>query len=296
LLLRMVAEEPYQELRTNRNKLLISKNEQQKLWSSTVGIAGLSVGAGIALGLVYSGISKTIKIADLDTISTSNLNRLQASVKDVSKSKVDLAAQRIYEISPYSNVRTFPGGINGKNIDQFFVGDYPLNVVFDEIDDFKIKVKLRLKAKEIKIPLIMLTSLGDGVLIDIERYDIDVKTKPFLGFADKAVESIKNNKEITPDDIKRYSVQLVEPKYVPTRALESLIAMNKTLVGRPQLYSTVAINGGLAAYLSRQILLGKELKSGRYFLNLEDAFDFQSFELANTPKRQDLLNKLIGQQ
>ncbi|MEK7507530.1 MAG: hypothetical protein AAB602_00385, partial [Patescibacteria group bacterium] len=57
----------HQELRTARNKNIITAAEQKKFYDFTVGIGGLSVGSHVALTLVMMGGAKKIKLADPDT-------------------------------------------------------------------------------------------------------------------------------------------------------------------------------------------------------------------------------------
>lgn len=71
---------------------------------------------------------------------------------------------------------------------------------------------------------------------------------------------------------------MVGKENIPTRALQSVREINKTLVGRPQLSSTVAISGALASYLSRRIILGKKLPSGRKRISLNEIFELDSFK------------------
>lgn len=291
-LIRCVNEEELFRLRTNRNQNLISTEEQLKLAGATIGIAGMSVGSGIAMALAYSGISKKIKIADYDNLDTSNLNRLRESLSNIGKPKVHLAAQHIYELDPFSEVEIFRDGITGSNIEKFFTQP-KLDLVIDEIDDFKMKVQLRLHAKKYGIPLIMFTSLGDNILVDIERFDLDQDMPIFHGILGKVSEEILASDEITPQDIQRYSVQLVGPQYIPTRALASVAQMGKTLVGRPQLFSTIVTDSGLAAYVVRQILLDNKPASGRYFVRFSELFNLPDTELTETKEREEILKRLI---
>lgn len=292
-LLRCVGPDELLMLRTNRNKQLIENEEQQKLSRSIVGIAGMSVGSGIAIGLAYSGISREIKIADHDEVDTSNLNRLRESLINVGKPKVDVAAQHIYELDPFAQVHIFDEGINMKNIDNFFASP-DLDVVVDEIDDFKMKIQLRLHAKKYGIPLIMFTNLGDNMLVDIERYDQDKEQRIFNGLLNNEQEkSILSNDEITEEDEKRYAVQLVGSDYIPTKALDSVTQIGKKLVGRPQLYSTVTVDGGFASYLIRSIILGKPVKSGRYFIKFAELFDVDDNEFSGADRRAAILEQLM---
>ncbi len=292
ILLHCVGPNELFELRTNRNKNLITSEEQTKLHNTVIGVAGMSVGAGIAIGAVYSGIAKNLKLADFDELETANLNRVRESLPNIGLAKVDLASQSIWELDPFSQIQTFPKGLNKDNIDEFF-NDPSLSIIIDEIDDFKMKVLLRIKAKQNKLPLLMFTSLGDNILVDIERYDLSPQPEIFNGAIGNVADNILKNEYISPEDIKRYAVQIVGVKYIPTRALETLIHIGKTLVGRPQLYSTIAVDSGLAAYLIRQILLGSDIKSDRYFIKFSELFKFDSNEFGGNGKRGVILKKLM---
>lgn len=279
-------------LRTNRNQNLITKDEQERLASSTVAVAGMSVGSGIALACVYSGISTTIKIADFDTLETANLNRLREGLPSVGQSKTALAAQHIYEIDPFADVQEL-SGVTSDNISAFFQNP-DTAVVVDEIDDFKMKIQLRLKAKSLHVPLLMFTSLGDNILVDIERYDLDPDQEIFNGTLGKLPDEIMQAGDISPEDTRRYAVRLVGQEYVPTKAMASLLEMGKTLVGRPQLYSTIAVDGGLAAYVIKNIVLGVPLNSGRYFIKFAELFGMSSDDLGDSPERRDAVRQLLG--
>lgn len=278
-------------LRTNRNRELITTEEQTVLRKAIVGIAGMSVGSGMAVALAYSGISRRIKIADHDVVDTSNLNRLRETLVSIGRPKVDLTAEHIYELDPFACVDIYSEGITADNIDRFFE-DPKLDMVIDEIDDFKMKVQLRLHAKKNRIPLLMLTSLGDNILVDIERYDQDPEAPIFHGMLGDLSEEILAKGVVSPEDIKRYSIQLVGQQYIPTRAIQSVFEMGKTLVGRPQLYSTIAVDGGLAAYVVRQILLNNMPKSGRFFIKFSELFNIQTDELASSVTRDELLRRM----
>lgn len=280
-------------LRTNRNQLLITKEEQQKLRHTVVGIAGMSVGAGMALSLTYSGTAQTIKLADFDELDTTNLNRLRETLGSVGQQKATLAAQHIYELDPFSDIKVFEGGLNDDNLEEFF-SEPRLDVVIDEIDDFKMKVKLRQKAKEQGIPVLMFSSLGDNILIDIERFDVDGDLPIFHGLLGSLADEITNNPNITPEDEKRYAVLIVGKEYVPTRALATLEEMGRTLVGRPQLYSTIAIDGGLAAYLVRKIIIDNKPNSGRYFVKFGQLFELDDDDLIESAERNNIIKRLLS--
>lgn len=293
-LLKTVGPEELFILRTNRNRELISIQEQKVLAGKVVGIAGMSVGSSIAMGLVFSGISREIKLADFDVLDISNLNRLRESLLSVGLPKAHIAAEHLYELDPFMNIHLFDDGLTSGNIARFFTSP-KTDLVVDEIDDFNQKLQLRLHAAKNKTPLLMLTSLGDNILVDVERYDTNAKQKIFNGvLSHQLEEKLRSQGRLTAEDEKVLAVQLVGAKYVPTKALKSVQKIGTELVGRPQLYSTVAVDGGLASYLIRQILLGKPIEAGRYFIKFSELFNFDDQEFGDNSERQSILESLMG--
>lgn len=265
----MLPEQYFYEIKTNRNQLLISKNEQQLLYDLTISVAGMSVGSSLVFGLIGSGIAKHMILADFDTYSNANLNRVQATVLDIGKNKALVTKQRALEMNPFLDIRIIDGPVTQQNVDQFFKNG-SVDLVFEEIDDFKMKVILRDTAKKHKKPLIMLTNLGDSVQADIERYDITLDYQPFHGTVSQAdLDSIRSLDTVSPDIMKKLSVQLVDVSLIPQKAMESLQQIGTTLVGRPQLYSTVALDGGIAPFLVRQLFIEKSTVAGRHSLRLQ---------------------------
>ncbi len=288
VLVHIVGEHELFLLRTNRNQNLITSSEQKALDNTCVGIFGLSVGNSIAVTLAYLGTAKSIKLTDMDKLETANLNRLKAGLHQVGEPKTSIAAAHIYEVNPYAELHLFEQGIDESNLEKFFSHPKP-NVVFDEIDDFPMKIKLRIKAKELRIPVIMLTSLGDNILIDIERYDLHSNTPLFNGLIGDTPEEILATPIGEREKIK-YAIDLVGSDNIPTRALESLFEINKTLVGRPQLASTIAVDGGIAAYLVRRLVLGHDVPSGRYKLSFEKALGLSTID--NEQQHHAVVKKL----
>lgn len=267
-LIHCLNENDYFLLRTNRNKLLITQEEQEKLNKACVGLVGLSIGSHFALSLTYSGIANSMKLAEFDAISTSNLNRIRAGIKDINVPKLDFISQEIYGLNPYADLSLFKNGLNDSNLGSFFNKGKKLNVIFEAIDDFEMKIKVRIEARKQRVPVIMLTNLGDNLLIDVERYDMDSKLILFNGLIGDTPEEILNSK-ITEEKKIKFAVNIVGKEHLSERIMETLLEINKTLVGRPQLFSTVSVGGGFAAYLARKLILEQGLKSGRYFVSFD---------------------------
>lgn len=271
-LVHMVTEDEYFELRTNRNRNLITLEEQRKLKNTTIAFAGLSIGSSTLEAIVYSGVGNKFVIADFDTLDTTNLNRIKANLLDVGNRKTDIAIKRALEIDPYVEFITYEDGLNDQNYEQFVDNDKP-NIIFEAIDSLKMKILLRKKAKEAGVPVVMFTNLGDGVMIDIERYDTNPETLVFNGkIPDEVIDSVLND-TITKENINKYVLQLVGMENIPQIAIESIQLIGKELVGRPQLASTVGISGNLGAYVARKIILGEKISSGRILTSFSNFID-----------------------
>jgi len=270
ILVHSVTEDKYFQLRTNRNKNLIDAKEQEKLYNLNVGVLGLSIGSSMSTSLAYSAIAGHMKLADFDTLSTSNLNRLKAKMSDVGRKKIEIAAEQIFEINPYQSLKLFENGVDKNSLENFLTEDPKPELIFEAIDDFETKIRLRMVARDLGIPVIMLTNLGDSLLIDVERYDKD-KTTPILnGMIDQSVVEEILSGSCSEADKNRFAVQVVGVENVPKRAMASLKEIGSSLVGRPQLMSTVTVGGGLASFLARKIALGEDLPSGRKIIKLDE--------------------------
>jgi len=271
-LVHMLGKEKYTLLRTNRNQNLITKEEQKKLLNFCVGIVGLSVGSNVAASLTYSGIANSIKLAEFDTLETTNLNRIRARVDQIGMRKIDITAQQLYEINPYAELSFFDQGIDKNTLARFVLQDPKPKLIFEIIDSFEMKIHLRTLARQEGIPVIMVTNLGDRVLMDVERYDLDKNIEFFNGRAGKVPQDMLERPDITSEDKHRYAVQLAGVEHIPQRALDSVNEIGKTLVGRPQLAGTVTIASGLSTYLTRKIVLNEELHSNSWLVDFDQIF------------------------
>jgi hypothetical protein len=255
-------------------------------------VAGLSFGNGIALSLVYGGASDTIKIADRDIFETTNLNRVKVGLPSVNEDKVGVTAHEIYEINPYAAVKTFNDGITEDNIDDFIGGDKPLNIVFDVVDDLSMKVRLRLAAKKAGIPVIMLTSLEDSVLVDVERFDLEPEAEIFHGLLGSVTDELLS-KDLSEPEKARYAMRIVGPDVVSYRNLLSLADIGTKLVSRPHLYGTVSIVCGLASYLLKRIALNEDMPSLRKHVKFNEVLGVLPNKDDTPEAREEILSKLM---
>lgn len=252
------------EVFTARNKPLIPDSEQQDFYKFNVGIVGLSVGQSTALTLVRTGGCKNIKIADPDTIEPSNLNRIHFGIPEIGQKKNEVVAKRILEINPYSNIQIFDDGVNENNINDFFLKGFKLNAIVDACDDFPTKILIREYARKNKIPLLMATDIGDGTLLDIERYDLNPDLEIFGG----RLKLIKKD-----DDFMSMALKIISPEYVPMALLESLSEIGSSIPTHPQLATSVFFSGVLLSYAIRRIANKKDIIDKRHYIEFEEYLD-----------------------
>src|ERR1700751_233290 len=90
------------EHRLTRNAGFISPGQQAKLAAATVAIEGLGgVGGRIAVELTRLGVG-SLRIADPDTFTVTNLNRQEGSAEStLGKSKAEVIASLCRDINPH---------------------------------------------------------------------------------------------------------------------------------------------------------------------------------------------------
>jgi hypothetical protein len=271
-LVRYPSVEEHRALRTSRNRDLITKDEQRTLYNSTLAVFGLSVGSKVVESLVESGIGGKIVIGDPDSIDPSNLNRLRGGLPSVGRKKVDHAAIQISELDPYIEQIHFKDGVTRQNL-QILEAIGP-DIVFDEVDDLSMKATLRKFGEKTHTPIVMATDLGDRSLIDVERYDQE-QPKLFNGRLKPLEVDLLSNGAMSAEESRKLTAKIVGMRHVTTRMIESVMQIGETLPGMPQLGTTAAIGGAHAAIVAREIILGRQMSSGRYVsspkknLNLE---------------------------
>ena len=259
----------HQELRTGRNRNLITTEEQQKYYESKISVLGMSVGSHVAAAIAMTGGSKNMKLADPDTYSGDNLNRVRTGFGDVGSNKAIIVSRKLHEIDPYANYSIYPDGLNENNLEEILSGS---DVIVEEMDNLYWKLKIRELAKARGVPVIMGTDNGDGIIVDIERFDLD-KNYPILhgSIGDLTAEKCKT---VNPKELPRVYAKVAGAELAVVKMLESVAEVGKTLYSWPQLGTAANLCGTVVAYLSRRIVLNSHnIKSGRYEVNLDSIFE-----------------------
>jgi tRNA threonylcarbamoyladenosine dehydratase len=262
-LVHVLDETLYQEVRLSRNYPLIKKSDQQKFFNLTIGIVGLSVGSSIIQTIVHSGGCNQIKLADFDTLSLSNLNRIRASVVNLGENKTHIAAKQIYEINPYARISLYEDGLNPANLKDFMLGNPKLDVVIDAADDLTAKQYLRLAAQSLRVPLVMTTDNGFESNTSILRFDKNKNAGGMRGMPEQSIDDIQKAYEshkplqLTEKQKLKLIAKLVGVKNISHEMQHgSMLRAKGQIAGWPQLAMTVFMGGSLAAYAVKLIAVG----------------------------------------
>ena len=79
-------------MRLDRNRNVITADEQSRLGELRIGVVGLSAGHVIAHTIAAQGLCGVLRLADFDHLELSNLNRVPATVFDIGLNKAEVAA------------------------------------------------------------------------------------------------------------------------------------------------------------------------------------------------------------
>jgi molybdopterin/thiamine biosynthesis adenylyltransferase/nitroreductase len=263
----VLPEHEFRELRSSRNRNKISTEEQERLRALRIGVVGLSVGSASAVALAMEQVGGELFLADFDRLSLSNMNRLRAGVHDIGVRKAHLTARIISELDPYVKVHPVVEGITDENMDAFLCpGGRPLDLLVEECDDLYVKVRIRERARALRIPVVMETS--DRGLLDVERFDLEPDRPIFHGLTgplDAAKLRGLDSYEKVP-----IVLRIIGERTVSPRLAASLVEVKSSLRTWPQLASAVSLGAAAVTDTARRIALGQLTASGRFFVDLEE--------------------------
>ena len=153
----------------SRAELLLGEEALEKLRSARVALFGIGgVGSFAAEALARGGVGH-ITLVDGDTVSITNINRqLIALHSTVGKEKTAVMAARIADISPETEVETYPVVYGAENRDLLDFSTY--DYVIDAIDTVTSKLILIEEAKKAGVPVI--SCMGTGNKFHPERFEV----------------------------------------------------------------------------------------------------------------------------
>ena len=154
--------------RFSRAKIIYGEG-LEALSSKRVAVFGIGgVGSFAAEALARSGVG-AIDIIDSDTVDITNINRqLYALSSTVGRYKVEVARERIVDISPECKVTAHRLFYGGETADLLPLGEY--DYIIDAIDSVTSKLLLIERAQAAGVPIIC--SMGTGNKTDPTRLEL----------------------------------------------------------------------------------------------------------------------------
>ena len=132
---------------------LLGEDNFNYIQDKVIAVFGLGGVGGTALEALARTGFKNFALIDFDKVDPSNLNRqILYTEKDIGRTKVDAARDRIHAINDFANISTFQMKAQDFDFNQ------KIDFIVDAIDDAEGKLFILNKAQELNIPSIM--SLG----------------------------------------------------------------------------------------------------------------------------------------
>lgn len=152
-----------------RTRLLLGEAGMQILRQAHIAVFGIGgVGGYVCEALARCGIG-ALDLIDSDTVSVSNLNRqILALHSTVGRDKVEVMRERIADIDPSVQVRTYKTFFTPENATDFDFSKY--TYVVDAIDTVSGKIALAECCHSANVPLI--SSMGAGNKLHPELFEI----------------------------------------------------------------------------------------------------------------------------
>ncbi len=153
----------------SRSAMLLGDTGMGNLKKSRIAVFGVGgVGGHAVEALIRSGVGK-IDVYDCDTVSVSNINRqIIATEKTVGRAKVEVIKERILDINPACEVRTFNLFYSAENADGIDLSVY--DYIIDAIDSVSSKLELIQRAQKSSVRII--SSMGTGNKLDPTRLEV----------------------------------------------------------------------------------------------------------------------------
>ena len=146
-----------------RTRLLLGGSAINRLKHARVAVFGIGgVGGYVCEALVRSGLG-AFDLVDSDRVDITNLNRQIIATHDsIGAYKVDVMKERMLNINPDADVRTYRTFFLPENADTFPFDQY--DYVVDCVDTVTAKIELVLKARAAAVPII--SAMGAGNKLD----------------------------------------------------------------------------------------------------------------------------------
>ena len=204
--------------RLMRTRLLLGDEGVEKLQRSCVMVVGCgAVGSYAIEALARAGLGH-LKLVDFDVVEVSNINRqLFALNSTIGEKKVQVAKERIYDISPDIKVETFDVFLNEQNADDL-ISD--VDFIVDAIDSRDSKIALYQTCQKKGIPFV--SSMGAARRMDTSKILIDKMKNTTVCPLAFVLRKMCKEKNISMDFPVVYSVEQPVKAQIENRQMGSL--------------------------------------------------------------------------
>ena len=246
-------DEFYREL-TTRNTPLVTPEEQERIRTATILVAGCgSVGGAAIEPLVRLGCENLI-LAEPDGYDVANMNRQAARLQDVGRNKAVVFAERMKEINPYATLEVHEHGITAENVEDVVSR---ADVILDGVD---VTTKAPLQHK-----------------VNLHRHALDQKKVVVSGYDIAGVQMLliydygESGAKLMAGKVKLGEVDKLEPfeflaRVIPFTVIpiEIIPELERQVRGEgggfPQLVYTANLFGVLAVRATIDILAGRPVR------------------------------------
>ena len=246
-------DEFYREF-TTRNTPLVTPEEQERIRTATILIAGCgSIGGAAVEPLIRLGCENLI-LAEPDGYDVANMNRQSVRLQDVGRNKAEVFADRMVEINPYATVEVHEHGITAENVDDVTTR---ADVILDGVDvttkpPIRHKVNLHVQAKAKR-------------KVVVSGYDIaGLQMLLVYDYRDDGVKVM--NGKINPDEVESLEPFEFLARTIPFTAIpiEIIPELERQVRGEgggfPQLVYTANLFGVLAVRAVMDILADRPVR------------------------------------
>ena len=152
-----------------RQRLVMGEEAMDRLARARVAVFGIGgVGSYVVEALARSGI-KQLLLVDGDEVALTNLNRqLIALHSTVGRPKVEVARERVLDISPDARVEIYPVFVTPENLPNIPLEGF--DYIVDAIDTVSTKLALAQRCRQLGVPL--LSCMGTGNKLDPARLEL----------------------------------------------------------------------------------------------------------------------------
>jgi tRNA threonylcarbamoyladenosine dehydratase len=251
---------------TIRNRGLISDDDQQRLRTSNILIAGCgSVGGAAVEPLVRLG-AENLTLAEPDGYDLHNINRQSTRLQDIGRNKAEVFQEGMRDINPFAVVSVEPHGITPENVERVV---QQAAVVLDAVDvttkpPLRAKFLLHKAARQYRKPVIAGYDIAGLQMLLVYDYR-DPSVQVMNGrIREEEIDSI------LPFDF-LYRVIISWP--IPPLPMEIIPVLSRQISGEssgfPQIVYTCHLFGVLATRATLDILAGRPVR-GKTLVDVND--------------------------